>query len=134
MQLGGTRVLAAVAAGLEAPFSDRSREGALRFNLELSPMASPAFEAGRMGEDAVELARIVERAIKQSGAIDMEALCVLPGRKVRRGALLASGVVLKQLLCFPQAAGAVLLHLVATAEALGSSLAASSTSAAGANA
>jgi exosome complex RNA-binding protein Rrp42 (RNase PH superfamily) len=86
VQLGGTRVMAAVAAALEAPFNDRSREGALRFNVELSPMASPAFEAGRMGEEAVELARIVERAIKQSGAVDMEALCVLPGRKVRRGA------------------------------------------------
>jgi exosome complex RNA-binding protein Rrp42 (RNase PH superfamily) len=83
VRLGGTRVLAAVAAALEAPFNDRSREGALRFDVELSPMASPAFAAARTGEDAVELARIVERAVKQSGAVDMEALCVLPGRKVR---------------------------------------------------
>lgn len=90
MQLGGTRVLAVIAATLEAPFSDRSREGSLRFNVELSPMASPSFEAGRPGEDSIELARIVERAIKQSGAIDMEALCVLPGRKVGiRGRLCA---------------------------------------------
>lgn len=82
VHLGGTRVMAAVAATLEAPYNDRSREGSLRFNVELSPMASPSFEAGRPGEGAVELSRIVERAIKQSGAVDMEALCVLPGRKV----------------------------------------------------
>lgn len=83
VSLGGTRALAAVAAALEAPFSSHSREGALRFHVELSPMADPAFESGRMGEGAVELARVVERAVKQSGAVDMEALCVLPGRKVR---------------------------------------------------
>ncbi|KAI8470908.1 MAG: exoribonuclease PH component of the exosome [Monoraphidium minutum] len=82
VRLGGTRAAAAVAAALEAPFNDRGREGSLRFSVELSPMASPTFESGRMGEDAIEIARIVERAIKQSGAVDMEALCVLPGRKV----------------------------------------------------
>lgn len=46
-------------------------------------MASPAFEAGRPGPAAVELARLVERALKGSGAADTEALCVLAGRKVR---------------------------------------------------
>jgi len=28
-------------------FADRPNEGSIRFNAELSPMASPAFEAGR---------------------------------------------------------------------------------------
>lgn len=63
----------------------RQREGSIRFDVDLSPMASSGFERGRPGEDAVELARIVERGIRQSGAIDVEALCVLPGRKVGRG-------------------------------------------------
>ena len=45
-------------------------------------MASPSFEPGRPGVDAVELARLVERGLKQSNAIDTEALCVLAGRKV----------------------------------------------------
>lgn len=35
------------------------------------------------GEDAVELARLVERSLRGSHAIDQEALCVLAGRKVR---------------------------------------------------
>eukprot|EP00983_Pelagomonas_calceolata_P089371 1157305-Pelagomonas_calceolata.AAC.12 len=61
---------------------DRPNEGSIRFNAEFSPMASPAFEAGRPGVDAVELARLIERGLRGSGAVDTEALCVLAGRKV----------------------------------------------------
>jgi exosome complex RNA-binding protein Rrp42 (RNase PH superfamily) len=43
-------------------------------------MASPVFEAGRPGPLAVHLARLVERALRQSGAVDTEALCVVAGR------------------------------------------------------
>ena len=45
-------------------------------------MASPAFEPGRPGEAAIELARLIERSLRESRAIDTEALCVLAGRKV----------------------------------------------------
>ncbi|KAL4427701.1 hypothetical protein ABPG75_001790 [Micractinium tetrahymenae] len=82
VQLGGTRVMAVVTATLEAPYADRHNEGSLRFNVEFSPMASPAFEPGRPGEDAVEVARLVERGLRESRAVDLEALVVLAGRKV----------------------------------------------------
>jgi exosome complex RNA-binding protein Rrp42 (RNase PH superfamily) len=45
-------------------------------------MASGSFQMGKPGEEAVELARLVERCFRGSGALDLEALCVLPGRKV----------------------------------------------------
>ncbi len=45
-------------------------------------MASPYFEPGRPTDDALELARLVERGLRQSRAIDEEALCVIAGRKV----------------------------------------------------
>lgn len=45
-------------------------------------MASASFQMGKPGEEAVELARLVERCLRGSGALDLEALCVLPGRKV----------------------------------------------------
>jgi exosome complex RNA-binding protein Rrp42 (RNase PH superfamily) len=50
-------------------------------------MASASFAAGKPGEGAVELARLVERCMRGSGALDLEALCVLPGRKVRHQGL-----------------------------------------------
>jgi exosome complex component RRP45 len=81
-QLGPTRVLSSVTAELVEPFPDRPNEGSVRFSVEFSPMASPSFEAGRPSEEAVEVARVIERSLKGSGAIDTEALCVLSGRKV----------------------------------------------------
>lgn len=80
--MGTTRILSSVSAFLEPPFPDRPSEGSVRFNVEFSPMASPFFEPGRPGEDAVEVARLVDRALRGSRAIDQEALCVLAGRKV----------------------------------------------------
>lgn len=82
VQLGTTRVVTAIAAELTAPYPDRPSEGSYRFNVEFSPMASPAFEPGRPGEDAIEVARLLERGLRQSGALDTEALCVHAGRKV----------------------------------------------------
>lgn len=41
------RVMAQVSCELVAPKESRPNEGILFFNIELSPMASPAFEAGR---------------------------------------------------------------------------------------
>lgn len=80
--LGQTRVLSVVTATLEAPYPDRPNEGSLRFNVEFSPMASPNFEPGRPTENANELARLIERGLRETKAVDLEALCVLAGRKV----------------------------------------------------
>ena len=46
VRLGGTCALATVTATLEPPFPDRPSEGSLRFNVDFSPMASPAYQQG----------------------------------------------------------------------------------------
>ena len=60
----------------------RPHEGSVRFNVELSAMASPAFDGRASGESRL-LARALERNLRDSGMLDMEALCVAAGRKVR---------------------------------------------------
>lgn len=80
--LGRTRVLTAISAELVPPFADRGNEGRVQYNVEFSPMASPAFEAGRPGDAAQEVVRLVERALRDSHAVDLEALCVIAGRRV----------------------------------------------------
>ncbi|GAB4822397.1 hypothetical protein N2152v2_009443 [Parachlorella kessleri] len=80
--LGQTRVMTVITASLEAPYPDRPNEGSVRFMVEFSPMASPAFEAGRPGEEATEVARLIERGLRESRAVDQEALVVVSGRKV----------------------------------------------------
>jgi exosome complex component RRP45 len=73
-----------VSAELVQPYADRQSEGALYFNVEFSPMASPSFEARvRPGEAATLLARLIERSFRDSRAVDLEGLCVLAGKKVR---------------------------------------------------
>ena len=82
LRLGQTRVLATATAELVEPYQDRPAEGLLQFSVEFSPMDSPVFEPGRPSEAAVELTRLLERAIRKSQAIDVEALCVVPSKRV----------------------------------------------------
>ncbi|KAG6492041.1 hypothetical protein ZIOFF_046991 [Zingiber officinale] len=82
VQLGETRVMSYVTSQLVQPYRDRPNEGTLSIFTEFSPMADPAFEAGRPGEFAIELGRIVDRGLRESGAVDMESLCVVVGKLV----------------------------------------------------
>jgi exosome complex component RRP42 len=80
--LGKTKVLAGVKVELGTPFPDTPDEGILTVNAEFVPMASPTFEAGPPDENSIELARVVDRGIRESKAIDVKKLCVQPGKKV----------------------------------------------------
>lgn len=75
-------VIAIVHGEIVPPFPDRPTEGFLHFNVELSPMASQNFEVGRPSPMAVELARIVDRGIRECRALDTEALAIVAGEKV----------------------------------------------------
>jgi exosome complex component RRP42 len=82
VRLGKTEVVVGVKISTGAPFSDVPDKGVLTVNAELVPLASPDFEPGPPGEDAVELARVVDRGIRESKAIDLEKLCVESGKLV----------------------------------------------------
>jgi exosome complex component RRP42 len=82
VRLGKTEVLVGIKIATGAPFSDVPGKGVLTVNAELVPLASPSFEPGPPGEDAVELARVVDRGIRESKAIDLETLCVESGKLV----------------------------------------------------
>ncbi|XP_042195075.1 exosome complex component RRP45 isoform X2 [Callorhinchus milii] len=82
VELGKTRVLSQVSCELVTPKLNRPTEGIIFFNLELSPMASPAFEPGRQSELLVKLNRLLERCLRNSKCIDTESLCVVAGEKV----------------------------------------------------
>jgi exosome complex component RRP42 len=80
--LGKTEVLVGTKIELGEPFSDTPNEGVLTVNAELVPLASSTFEPGPPDENSIELARIVDRGIRESKAIDVEKLCIEPGKKV----------------------------------------------------
>lgn len=80
--LGKTEVMAGVKIEFGQPFPDTPNEGVLTVNAELVPLASPTFEPGPPDENAIELARVVDRGIRESNAIELEKLCIEPGKKV----------------------------------------------------
>ena len=53
-----------VTGQLVQPYRDRPNEGTLAIYTEFSPMADPSFEAGRPGESAIELGRVVDRGLR----------------------------------------------------------------------
>jgi exosome complex component RRP42 len=80
--LGKTKILAGVKIQPGNPFEDTPNEGILTVNAEFVPLAFPTFETGPPGEDSIELARVVDRGIRESKAIDLSKLCIEPGKKV----------------------------------------------------
>ena len=82
VRLGKTEILVGVKIGTGKPFADVPDKGVLTCNAELVPLASPSFEPGPPGAQAVELARVVDRGIRESKAIDLTKLCVESGKLV----------------------------------------------------
>lgn len=79
VRMGNTMVQCSIHATLVAPRKARGNEGTIHFNVDLGPAA--AYD-GRQDDTEVDIQRFVERALRDSGAVDQEALCVLPGRQV----------------------------------------------------
>ncbi len=82
LKLGNTQVLVGVKADVGEPFSDTPNKGVLVSNAELLPLASPAFEPGPPNENSIEVARVVDRAIRSADAIDMSSLVITEGKLV----------------------------------------------------
>jgi len=82
VQIGNTVAVAGIKMDVKEPYPDTPNEGNLMVDVELVPIASPMFESGPPSETAVEIARVVDRGIRESKSIDMEKLCIKEGEKV----------------------------------------------------
>ncbi len=82
VKIGNTQVIAGIKMDVGEPYPDSPDSGVMSTAAELIPMASPDFEAGPPREDAIELARVVDRGIRESELIDVDKLCIEPGEKV----------------------------------------------------
>ncbi len=74
--LGKTEVIVGVKLAPGEPYPDSPEEGNLICSGELLPLASPKFESGPPGFKAIELGRLVDRAIRESGMIDFSKLSI----------------------------------------------------------
>ncbi|MEA3379169.1 MAG: exosome complex protein Rrp42 [Nanoarchaeota archaeon] len=82
VKMGDTEVVAGVKIDVGEPYPDKLDEGTIMVNVELLPFSSPKFESGPPGIKAIELARVVDRAIRESGALDFKKLCIKKGEKI----------------------------------------------------
>ncbi len=81
-KLGNTDVLVGIKMSVGEPYPDTPNTGVLSTSVEMVPLASPTFEAGPPRPDAIELARVVDRGIRESKMVNMEKLCITPKEKV----------------------------------------------------
>ncbi len=84
VRLGNTMVLAGVKMDIVAPFPDTPNEGVLMVHAEFVPLASPTFEPGPPDENAIELARLVDRSLREVRAVALDKLVLEPGKHVWR--------------------------------------------------
>lgn len=82
VRIGNTEVIAGVKVQTGAPFEDTPDQGLLVVTAEVLPLASAYAEPGPPNEDAIELARVADRGIRESGVVDMKELCLVKGKNV----------------------------------------------------
>ncbi|MFZ0224801.1 MAG: exosome complex protein Rrp42 [Candidatus Nitrosopolaris sp.] len=82
VKLGNTEVVAGVKVETGEPFEGLENKGALILSAEVLPTASPYIEPGPPDEETVELARVVDRGIRESEMLDLTKLVLIPGEIV----------------------------------------------------
>jgi len=82
VKLGDTTVVVGVKLEEGKPFEDTPNQGNLFVNVELLPLAYESFEPGPPDENAIELARVIDRSLRDSKAIDLSKLIIIPNTLV----------------------------------------------------
>lgn len=81
VRMGDTIVFAGVKFQLMQPYPDRPNQGGLMCSAEVRPVAGRHWESGPPSPESIELGRVVDRGIRESGCIDVDSLCIIPGEK-----------------------------------------------------
>jgi exosome complex component RRP42 len=82
VSLGDSKVITGIKYELGPPFPDMPDKGVYTVMAELIPIASPLYESGPPDEEAVELARLVDRPIRSAETINNDILCIIPEKLV----------------------------------------------------
>ncbi|MEM0465779.1 MAG: exosome complex protein Rrp42 [Candidatus Pacearchaeota archaeon] len=82
VKIGKTEVIVGVKMDIQEPYPDHEDEGTLITSMEFSAIAEERYESGPPQIDSIEVARVVDRGIRESGFIDWKKLCIKKGEKV----------------------------------------------------
>jgi exosome complex component RRP42 len=82
VRLGNSEVVAGVKVETGEPFEGLENKGALILSAEVLPTASPYVEPGPPDEETIELARVVDRGVRESEMVALDKLALIPGKVV----------------------------------------------------
>ena len=82
VKLGKTQVIAGIKVETGEPFEGLENSGAMIITAEVLPIASPHIEPGPPDEETIELARVVDRGVRESEMLDLSKLVLVPGKIV----------------------------------------------------
>lgn len=80
VEIGNTKVLTGVKVDLSEPMKDTPNDGNITTSAELLPMADDNYDVGPPTPFGVELARVVDRAIRAAGVVDTKKLFIEEGK------------------------------------------------------
>ncbi len=76
VRLGDSEVVCGVKIQPDKPFPDMGDKGVFICTAELLPLSHPSVETGPPGEAVIELARVVDRGIRESHMVDVSQLVI----------------------------------------------------------
>lgn len=82
VKLGKTEVIVGVKMDVSEPYPDSLDKGNLMVTAELLPLSSPRFELGPPTFEAIEIGRVIDRGLRESGFINFKELVIKEGEKV----------------------------------------------------
>jgi len=82
VRIGDTEVVCGVKIQPDRPFPDMGDKGIFICTAELLPLSHPSVETGPPGPDVIELARVVDRGIRESHMIDVSQLVIEKNKSV----------------------------------------------------
>ncbi len=80
--LGNTEVVTGIKVQPDRPFPDTGDRGIFICTAEILPLAHPDIETGPPNPAVIELARVVDRGIRESGMIDLSQLVLVKNKSV----------------------------------------------------
>ena len=81
-RLGDTEIVSGVKVQPDKPFPDMGDKGIFICTAEILPLAHPSAETGPPTPDVIELARVVDRGIRESGMIDLSQMVLKQDKSV----------------------------------------------------
>jgi exosome complex component RRP42 len=82
VKFGDTEIIAGIKLSIGEPFPDTPEDGVLMVGAELLPLSNPEFESGPPSIESIETARVIDRGIRESRAMDTKKLCLKKGEEV----------------------------------------------------